>query len=1261
MLLAGSLNQQLADNPNLDEDYVAVLQQTNSTKELDVFEIISSDPVSSPPKKNFRENGSSEEVLKRKVKWRDNLFNAVASRDENKLKDVVNKLKATGISLTDSDLRDNVGRSLIHFAAEKGATNILLYLFSICEIDQIFETFEIQVSGIRSTKGVIHILTEKGDIQTLQTLLEKVEDLEKRRNYGEEATTIQFEGIRPREMSAMHMAAALGKTEIVELLHRLGGVSVNTTNHKNDTPLLWATRFNRVETVRHLIKCGADINLSNDKGSTPLHWAIRHGYKSVIRLLLDTAEADVNKERKVGLVTCLVLASALGDEPTVRDLLKHGASVNTRIRGKETAIHYAAARGYSNVVEALLEHGADVDAVNDLGETALMVAVEANRTRTTAVLLRNKALIDIENKEGITPWHHAMKPVDDNLLKLLIHFYRDQSGKLVLRDGVKTPLHIAAMCGKIEKIKCLMENGASLHVLDENGNCLLHSAARADQAAFIQNVLEIDESLANKQNFNGETPLHVAAKLGNEESVKILMRKCKMSKKNKLGESALHVAVKSPLVSEELIDYMVAVTVKTYSSALADSQNNKGDTALHTAVREGRVEILEELNPLTPTAENADGDTPFHMAARHRRPQLLETMLAVFAESGKTLELDKQNAAGESLLHIVAKTGNLGHVALLIQAGASLTLKDKQGESVLHRLVLLEIEASVEEDETKLSNCLETFDTVIDNAVRWWSNRQSCAIPEQDTESYFAFKRQACLYLLDMDANKLGFTVIGLAASTGAKRIMERIFKIPDVFCFDDGDASLLKYDVTNLTGYTRVSRSVETMKRKTEEESKIPLLEEETSKPSSTSALNLIVKLECVSKANSLLDIQPMKQLVQNYWSEYQWLYVVLMFLHIVYMSVLSGFCFGMVQKAKLEKIAFFPYILLLIWPGLILTFLAYYLFVQMLRRCRRKRKLREPGQSFVSWCVGNIAQFSCVLFIATDCLFLFLCWGGKGETACYFLAVALVTGWLFTINFTKGFENVHAFSIMLRHIIIRDCVRFLLLYSFVLVGFSFALHALFQRGGGSGDINPAETIFNAFNMMIGMSSIFEDGDHDVYVKVVYVLYITLSTIILLNLLIAMMNDSYAAVKGKEGTTWRVGSIRMALKLEASLPCLPYIFGKLRRGKQLKFDKQVNRWLLSVPKKQLRSAESETEQNQMLIAVRRLETETATLKRFLTTIVDKIERVDEQVMKMAAAADEAKTNKQKKKYKAKSILSNLKRLPEISFLKKKSGGGTDK
>ncbi len=45
-------------------------------------------------------------------------------------------------------------------------------------------------------------------------------------------------------------------------------------------------------------------------------------------------------------------------------------------------------------------------------------------------------------------------------------------------------------------------------------------------------------------------------------------------------------------------------------------------------------------------------------------------------------------------------------------------------------------------------------------------------------------------------------------------------------------------------------------------------------------------------------------------------------------------------------------------------------------------------------------------------------------------------------------------------------------------------------------------------------------------YARFVYILYIALTTIILLNRLIAMMTDSYAEVKAIEGTIWRVGSI---------------------------------------------------------------------------------------------------------------------------------------
>ena len=38
--------------------------------------------------------------------------------------------------------------------------------------------------------------------------------------------------------------------------------------------MLWAARGNHVDTVRLLIRRGADLRLENDKGSTPLYWTI---------------------------------------------------------------------------------------------------------------------------------------------------------------------------------------------------------------------------------------------------------------------------------------------------------------------------------------------------------------------------------------------------------------------------------------------------------------------------------------------------------------------------------------------------------------------------------------------------------------------------------------------------------------------------------------------------------------------------------------------------------------------------------------------------------------------------------------------------------------------------------------------------------------------------------------------------------------------------------------------------------------------------
>jgi len=165
--------------------------------------------------------------------------------------------------------------------------------------------------------------------------------------------------------------------------------------------------------------------------------------------------------------------------------------------------------------------------------------------------------------------------------------------------------------------------------------------------------------------------------------------------------------------------------------------------------------------------------------------------------------------------------------------------------------------------------------------------------------------------------------------------------------------------------------------------------------------------------------------------------------------------------------------------------------------------------------------------------------------------LAVVLVVGWMFTLQFTKGFRKMHAFSVMLNYIVQRDITRFLIMYTFVLLGFGFAFHALFQLSPAIAGLlgSPFNTLFTAFNVMLGMGespvdSSFDEmyeasGGDPAFVKWVYIIYVTISTIILLNLLIAMMTDTFEDIRVKEPATWQVGRLQLALRIERDLSFL--------------------------------------------------------------------------------------------------------------------------
>ena len=88
---------------------------------------------------------------------------------------------------------------------------------------------------------------------------------------------------------------------------------------------------------------GADPNKGNDKGSNAFYMAIRYEHSYIISHFLNNThkEVDVHKERKLGLVAPIVLASTYGNYKIVTMLLKNGANPNHIIAGGQTPLHYA--------------------------------------------------------------------------------------------------------------------------------------------------------------------------------------------------------------------------------------------------------------------------------------------------------------------------------------------------------------------------------------------------------------------------------------------------------------------------------------------------------------------------------------------------------------------------------------------------------------------------------------------------------------------------------------------------------------------------------------------------------------------------------------------------------------------------------------------------------------------------------------------------------------------------------------------------------
>ncbi|XP_053381357.1 transient receptor potential cation channel subfamily V member 5-like isoform X2 [Mercenaria mercenaria] len=160
-------------------------------------------------------------------------------------------------------------------------------------------------------------------------------------------------------------------------------------------------------------------------------------------------------------------------------------------------------------------------------------------------------------------------------------------------------------------------------------------------------------------------------------------------------------------------------------------------------------------------------------------------------------------------------------------------------------------------------------------------------------------------------------------------------------------------------------------------------------------------------------------------------------------------------------------------------------------------------------------------------SCVFVVMMLPGRAAAAYQYEDVMGVLAILFTapyfLFFCRGVRIVGPFVIMIYKMIKGDLRRFFIIYLVFIVGFSQAFYISFVGSSCDPDTdpcvfaNPVDALLGTFSMSVGdfedIVQTFPSSRHQVTLSIVFVLYMIMVTLLLVNMLIAMMGNTYQLV----------------------------------------------------------------------------------------------------------------------------------------------------
>jgi uncharacterized protein len=464
-------------------------------------------------------------------------------------------------------------------------------------------------------------------------------------------------GPTPAAAADVRLATAVANRDAAAIRALLAQkVDVNAPDALGTPALHWAVRLDDIDLARLLLSTGADAKLANRYGVTPLALAVSSGNPALVRVLLD-AGADPNAVDPAA-ETMLMIAARVGAADAVRALLDKGAVVDTRDKTyQQTALMVAVRENHPAVVQMLIERGADVNAKTRTGGTPNWVLPNSVPGFGHGIGIVRGGLPPRGSRQPITgslsPLLYAARDGRLEPAKLLLAAKADieQSDA----NGI-TPLLMAIVNNRVEVAKFLIETGANIQVTDWYGRTPLWAAVETrnmdvDNATFVNSI--------------EREPMLDVIKLLLERGAKVNVR---MKEVPPVRRAFLRVTG-----SLSWVDFTGQTPFLTAALA-ADT------TVMRLLLKYGADPNIGTFEGTTPLMAAAGVNWVYDQTFDEGPAARLEAV-KLCHELGN--DVNAVNSMGLTALMGAANRGSDDIIAFLVEKGARLDLKDKEGRDAM--------------------------------------------------------------------------------------------------------------------------------------------------------------------------------------------------------------------------------------------------------------------------------------------------------------------------------------------------------------------------------------------------------------------------------------------------------------------------------------------------------------------------------------------------------------------------------------------------